>query len=630
MDTKDINSFNLNSEEDSDLSFELSLEDKLLIQLSRFILESDVLKTVKEMKYDEIDWNVFLDGARRHKLSGLIHHHCITNNICLPPEVMIELTEYAVYNRERAKFLYSEIDIVSEALADEDFPVIVLKGPVLSRQIYGSLSSRPFGDIDLLVSSDCISQIEKRLHEIGYVYVKQDYENDRYIPLNPSEVNQPRPLSLHQPILMRINDTEVYDGPTIDLHVSNLKLGRVDFESIINKSSVHPAFGPGLQVPLPEDLVIYSAYHFYRHYRLALVTDVWFSRTSLPRQTGALKFLADINACLYFYLRSYGDWWALIRRSVNIFAMEILFYALYYLRLVYGKDTVPKQVLDDLAENGEFEIPIHAASSVPVSCVQELLKPQIRTTAVDIGPFTRLLHPQNLRRKIIDALNAYKSKKEANPIANCLRIEKTLVIDGLPSEKAWECAEKLSIDQDNVNPRQFFLTHVTGGIWPSLGGVRAYLRFLWDSSNLYIRIDVSADAMHFVNPEFIENGEVVMLYFSDVRDETVPIKRIGVAIGESGYFSSPPSSVSKSCHDIELGRTQISVSTSRNGFRLGFGIPWNVLEKAPVPDTRFGFDVEVIHRCSTMALKTALAWSGGQFLSEVHPAVHGTLTLVNR
>ena len=155
---------------------DLSPEDTLLVYLSRLVLTTEILETIKYSIFNgiiknSINWDLFLKGAIRHRLSGLIYHHFLTHKLSLPLEIRSALLKDVTYSREKSACLFLEIKRISNALAGTNLPVLLLKGPALIHQVYSSPLIRPFNDIDLLTPSAYVPQVEKCLHELGYAYV---------------------------------------------------------------------------------------------------------------------------------------------------------------------------------------------------------------------------------------------------------------------------------------------------------------------------------------------------------------------------------------------------------------------------------------------------------------------------
>ena len=616
-----VNHLTRKLKEDGNLPPELSLEDTLLVQLSRLILVPEVLETVKEMIHNEIDWNLFLEGARRHRLSGFIYHHYLTHKLPMPLDIVSCVSKDAFVNQVRALILLREINRISKSLTGIDGPVVLLKGPVLIHQVYDSASIRPFNDIDLLTFREFIPQVEKSLYRAGYAHVINDPIGGRIRHMTPAEIESAQG-AIHRPVLTKVDDSLTNIGPSLDIHHTDLKLGNFGFNSIIENSEHLPAVGPGLRVPRIDDLVIYSVYHFYHHFHLG--------NFPLLSNNGALRYLTDIYACLRVYLHNSGNWASLLKRADEISAKEILTYGLFYLNLVYGKGTIPEEIMESLLGQKEFEVPLRGNTTVSVDSLHELLKLEIHTATKNIGPALWLFQPEKIPEMLFNELKDWKARGKVCPTVSCLRIKSDSIVDDKPSDTSWRIAEDLSVDEESVDPKQFFLTHVINGVWPSQGGVRAYIRLLWSNKYLFLRANVSAGIISYVGPKYAEKGEIVRFYISGSTDEGALINRIGVSIGQDGRFVPTlwPSQ-EEPYRDIQIESLRIAVCARSNSYYLDVSIPWEALNIAPSSNLHLGFDAEITHRASSMDVETALAWAGGRFLRGVYPDLHGTVILVD-
>lgn len=619
----------LKSKERSDIIGKLTLSDTLLVELSRLHLTPKVLNRIGKLISLGVNWKAFFYGAIHHRIPGLLYYHIFNNELSVPPHFLNALKVYLAPLRVQSTQLFNELSQLERAFREIRSPVVILKGPVLARKIYRSSSIRFFADIDLLTYTECIPQVEECLYKLGFSYVAIDHQAGTISALDPVEINRPRPISSHRRPMMKKEGTS-FRSPVVELHYPKVKLGSMDDESLISESGTFQDLGPGLRILSPEDLVIHATCHFYRHFRLALVTAVANSMGAfITHNPGVLKFLADIYACVYRYHKNDGNWDRLVERSININAAEIFFYGMYYLDLIYGRGTVPGNVLDALVKDRSIQVPL-LNTSPSVASVKHLLKPEFRTANAVIGPDQWLFKPRHVSNEIIGQVKKWRAQNGVWPSAKCSRATYELEKTGVSNQAAWQCAEELSINEEEIDPRQYFLTHVTGGVWCQENKLRASVKLLWNDESLFVRTSVSAAMIHYVFPENIGHGEIVTVYISNILDEFAPIKRISCSICENGGLGrpEPPEFSSGAWYDIDLHSVQPAVNTARKGFCLDLRIPWNILEIYPTYGFRFGFDVEIVHRSEAMTLETALAWSGGEFLSEVTPAVHGTVTLV--
>jgi hypothetical protein len=80
-------------------------------------------------------------------------------------------------NVRRSLFLTAELLRLVERFRDNGIPVAALKGPVLAHSVYGDLSLRDFGDLDMIVPEIDLGRAEDILTTAGYEadYVDRDF-----------------------------------------------------------------------------------------------------------------------------------------------------------------------------------------------------------------------------------------------------------------------------------------------------------------------------------------------------------------------------------------------------------------------------------------------------------------------
>jgi Uncharacterised nucleotidyltransferase len=101
-----------------------------------------------------------IDAAVTARMIGLLARAAVD-----PPR---ELQLLAVAVETRALSLLSELVRVVEAFRAADIPLLALKGPVMSQQLYGDPGLRVFGDLDLLVDAADAVRGEALLASLGY------------------------------------------------------------------------------------------------------------------------------------------------------------------------------------------------------------------------------------------------------------------------------------------------------------------------------------------------------------------------------------------------------------------------------------------------------------------------------
>ena len=608
-------------------AFALTNEDNLLIHLSRTYLSANALREVERIVSSGIDWKQFSDKVTKHKLAGLIDYHSKKHHLPIPYELSCTLSKQHKDRFDKTKSLLNEIRQISSAIRRIGLPMVILKGPSIGHRAYPNNSIRTFLDIDMLVDMDNVRAIEECLYKLGYVHIALDLHKNEIMYLSPEEVNVFRPGLLHRPMLAKTLQSGFQS--TVEIHPTSWKIGSVDFDALFESSVEFPSLGRGVRVLRMDDLVIHSAYHFYRHFRLAMLHDVSTSfGCFLPRNPGVLKYLSDIYACLRSYFSCNGNWLDLIHRSHAIGAKDIFLYGLFYANLVYGKSTVPERIINELNAS-PILVPL-IDTSVEVTTPEELLTPEIRTLSAKFGPEFWLFQSDNVWKRVIQEAKQWRTRNGAWSTATAKKIDQAQLKDGMPENCVWRQTKEMLLDPSVPNARQFFISHVSGGVWSKRSSLNARAKMLWDHRNLYVKINTRAKSVKYVTEGLKEYGEGVVLYFSNINGQCSRLLRVRYAICE-GDLIHPlrlPLFTSGACEDIDPSRLSVRCLTSKGGYCIELCIPWDCIDIFVDTERSFGFDLEVIHRSQNMVLETVLAWSGGYMLSEVDPSVHGILTLI--
>jgi len=98
--------------------------------------------------------------AATERMSGVLAHFAID-----PPR---ELQMVAAAIHARALSLSAELGRVVDAFRAADIPLLALKGPAASLQLYGHPGLRLFADLDVIVSEPDTLRSESLLRELGY------------------------------------------------------------------------------------------------------------------------------------------------------------------------------------------------------------------------------------------------------------------------------------------------------------------------------------------------------------------------------------------------------------------------------------------------------------------------------
>ena len=107
--------------------------------------------------------------GRQHGLLPLLHKHLDqTLPGLLPDAVREELRSEASERVRRNLLLAGELGQLLESFDSHRILALPFKGPTLALSVYGDLSLRPFGDLDILVRSSDVPRSETLLRDRGY------------------------------------------------------------------------------------------------------------------------------------------------------------------------------------------------------------------------------------------------------------------------------------------------------------------------------------------------------------------------------------------------------------------------------------------------------------------------------
>lgn len=128
---------------------------------------NDVL--VKEMTSTNFDWGSFIEFARHHRVYPVIYERLsILELSTIPKQIINTLKEMHRVNTFRMMGLCAELKLINELFNNNNIRTIMLKGPVLSQELFGKFTSRTSKDLDIYIPIEDIDLVEKLLKEVGY------------------------------------------------------------------------------------------------------------------------------------------------------------------------------------------------------------------------------------------------------------------------------------------------------------------------------------------------------------------------------------------------------------------------------------------------------------------------------
>ncbi|MUT68060.1 nucleotidyltransferase family protein [Paenibacillus sp. NEAU-GSW1] len=265
----------------------VSKELSFMLELLRNEGELSEEKAMREA--DGLDWEQFLAFKRYHHTYPIMYPRLLRWNShrhWIPAFVLAELKADYSSNTFVMLHLAGEMNRVSSALAEREIKALTLKGPVLASLLYGELSGRTSGDLDVLVPKDSVAAAEAALLAIGY---RRNAAQD--------EVLGNKERKTHH--LSFVND---HKGIEVELHwrLNPDTIKEPAFEELWQRRQ-GCALGPDAYTLGNEDLLVYLVLHGVRH--------GW----------SCLRWLLDIDRMLGKQL----DWDAILRLFARYEAVHL-------------------------------------------------------------------------------------------------------------------------------------------------------------------------------------------------------------------------------------------------------------------------------------------------------------------
>jgi hypothetical protein len=144
-------------------------EAELLLCCARTRLDAPVSERLRNLAQLDIDWKALLQTARCHGLLALLYRNLAATAPDLMPQAVLD--EYREQYRIAAwcnLFLTTQLVQILRRLEETGIRVVPLKGPVLAATLYGDLTLRDFGDLDILIPPEQAWQARDVLIAAGY------------------------------------------------------------------------------------------------------------------------------------------------------------------------------------------------------------------------------------------------------------------------------------------------------------------------------------------------------------------------------------------------------------------------------------------------------------------------------
>jgi hypothetical protein len=149
-----------------------SPELDLLLLCARWPQRPQDGELIRERSAGQLDWQRFLKLVQHHRLAPLVFHTW-QPSVAEPRSaecqaVLAELQQVSTLSAHQALRTVAELRRVVQEFRANHIAVRVLKGIPLAQSVFGDLSRRSPGDIDLLIDQSSILEADRVLRGFGY------------------------------------------------------------------------------------------------------------------------------------------------------------------------------------------------------------------------------------------------------------------------------------------------------------------------------------------------------------------------------------------------------------------------------------------------------------------------------
>ncbi|MBV9580765.1 MAG: nucleotidyltransferase family protein [Chloroflexi bacterium] len=212
-------------------------------------------QTVSAALVATTDWSTLVRVAMEHRVVGYVARAAAECDVELPHGVQQTLRHLTLVKTGEGLRMELHLRRVASAFQDAAIPMIVLKGPALSRTLYPEIGLRPYADLDLTIRDQDEQSAVDVLEAEGFHEIVDPFENAR----RPHRSEEGHEGHFHRRF-------ENADGVLVELHLDPLQLGlkTVCEDGRWSRAESLPGV-PGALMLGPEDQVVQLSVHAHKH-----------------------------------------------------------------------------------------------------------------------------------------------------------------------------------------------------------------------------------------------------------------------------------------------------------------------------------------------------------------------------
>jgi Uncharacterised nucleotidyltransferase len=144
-------------------------ESELMVCCARVGLDRQSVSRIQHLVQNHIDWQYLIQLACQHGVMPLLFRSL--DQVCravVPDDAFQQLRKRVMANTHKSLLMTRELIRVFTLFDQQAIAAVPYKGPILAAAVYGDVSLRQYGDIDIMVQQKDILPAQKLLLEQGY------------------------------------------------------------------------------------------------------------------------------------------------------------------------------------------------------------------------------------------------------------------------------------------------------------------------------------------------------------------------------------------------------------------------------------------------------------------------------
>ncbi|HKS09341.1 MAG TPA: nucleotidyltransferase family protein [Pyrinomonadaceae bacterium] len=230
------------------------MENELLLCIARRELRDDQRAELRHRANQSLDFDYLFNKAQAHGLLPLLQKHlAATAADLLPGHFLSRLKRETVANSQNVLHLTGRQLTLSKLFEENNIPLCIFKGSLLSQMAYGEIALRAAGDIDALIRPQDFTRARQLLESLGY---------------EMSPTLTPRSLDSHLNHHCELQFMRDDWFTVVDLHwalAPKSFVFKLETEDVMSRLQPVELAGAKIKTLVTEDLILYLSMHGAKH-----------------------------------------------------------------------------------------------------------------------------------------------------------------------------------------------------------------------------------------------------------------------------------------------------------------------------------------------------------------------------